>query len=274
MLTKDVAFTQAKSLLATYDLIEFLGKDSIECVFAAGSVFEGFGNEQSDIDLFFVLNKDRESFIRDFVKKNPDFAFYKRRSKIILIIRYQEMDFDIEFHTVSQVLTDIEDVNNNAIGSRDFNFDFWHRIQYAQGLYNSENIDNLKGFLNYDMFKLIKPKYNQTYFYVNIVDVMGAYESQDFQTSYLIVRELLEETIVGYLSLYGETNPSKKWLIKKIQRYSTNYEHSINLLDMLSKAYNGVELYDEKVLKFKTEQILKYCQHLNYLCEKLLKGGY
>lgn len=269
-MNKNIAIYKAKKLLNELDIFNSLGEEYIDCIFAAGSIFEGFGNELSDVDLFVILTEDKESEIRQLAQNNLEFTFYKRSSKIILIIRYENVDFDIEFLTKKSLLIDIESVNKNATFGKNFNFDFWHRIKFAECIYNQENVIQLKKELNYDMFNLIKPKYNQTYFTVIITDIMGAFKSEDIQSAYFLSKNLLEETISGFLSLYGETNPSKKWLIKKIRRFSER-NSSIDLFEILSTSYTNVDLYNEITLTEITKSILKQCHKLNYLCEKKIK---
>lgn len=126
--------------------------------------------------------------------------------------------------------------------------------------------------MDYQKFNILPAKVNSNFYSVRVTDIMGAYEEQNFDTSFKMSLSLLESCMTAYLALKGETNPSPKWLMKKIDRYSLCKDtKEIDIYEMLSQAYEGIEFGNFDVMKDKTIKTLKCCQLLNFKCEEGIK---
>lgn len=274
MLTKNEAVNKAKELIQESGLIEVLEKENIFTVYVSGSIFEGFGNSKSDIDIFILsMDKIDNLVIEEFLKKENDFNFLDSGAKKVLVTTRKGIDFDIEIYEKDYVMDFPEMVSDFNSSPRGQRYDLFHRLKFAEPLINSENLVLLKKCMDYKRFNLLAGIVNRDYYTVRVIDILGAYEEEDFGTSLKMALDLLEDSMSAYLSFKNETNPNPKWLMKKIRRYSeTKSEEDVDLYEMLSQAYQEIELGSKEAMKKKTLDLLRNCQLLNFKCEEEIKS--
>ncbi|MGZ7244287.1 hypothetical protein ACXWOQ_09350, partial [Streptococcus pyogenes] len=85
-----------------------------------------------------------------------------------------------------------------------------------------------------------------------VTDIQGAFEEGAYDTSLYMALSLLEVCISSYLSLFGETNPNTKWLVKKIHRLEKTNQLNISLSESMAISYNQIDFSDKQSLKAKT----------------------
>lgn len=237
---------------------------STNFIYMSGSIMEGFGNSESDIDLF-VVSKDLPKIEAiDNYLEGIDGNRFIFENKIIITNSYDGVDFDIEFHKIDDVDMYVYNLNNHLLKENDYYLDFLHRMKFGFPLLKEKNFNNYIQKVQFSNLNYVKARKYSTYFPIKVTDILGAYKEKDFQTSFFMSWFLLEESIDTYLFLLGETNPNKKWRIKKIKNLKKkNIAQSEELLIILENTFNKLSLEDIESLKQKTTQILKECQKLN-----------
>ncbi|MBC1722338.1 hypothetical protein IA817_02575 [Listeria seeligeri] len=269
MLKKDKILKISKEVIKKTKLYDFLPKDKISTVYAAGSLLEGFGNSKSDIDLFVVANDiDVNSLCLEYPKANHNMSCIRRKMVSIFNVSYEQIDFDIEVYEESYINQYIRDLNNGNATSHDSRYDLLHRLKFGAPLMGEEKFLKIKEKIDYDQFNVLPSISVSLYYPVKSRDVLGAYEEKAYDTSFYMALRLLEDCIGAYLAIQCETNPNSKWLMKKISRYEEQGSRDVNLKKMLNNAYSKIDLFDSKELKKKTLLIMKDCQKLNELIEK------
>lgn len=250
---------------------DYFGKDNLYTSYVAGSIFEGFGNLKSDIDVF-VIVKDFKLLKMDYFKSLLGMDIFEKKNRIILAYSYKNVDFDIEIYELDFLYDYIDNLSKKDFSLKDIRYDLVHRLKFAECLSNITEFTELKSRINYDCFNMILPKKQCTFFNTKVTDIMGAFEAKEYNSSLKIALNLLEETMCSFLSLYGETNPSPKWLVKKIMRYDSYKEHDLKLMIVLEDAFSSISFIDLDKAKLQTIKVLRYCQFLNQKCEKIIQG--
>lgn len=271
-LSKDDAKVLTENFLLKFGIYELLDSLKIKTVFVAGSIFEGFSNGKSDIDIFIVVDKIEDSILTSLVK-NLNFSMHKRPHKRIITTTFRDVDFDIEIHEFSSIENYAKLVNHGKGTDYDPYYDFFHRLKYAEPLVGFDFFKNLKKLVDYNKFNMLTPLGVQMYYSIMITDIQGAFEEKAYDTSLHMSLELLKACMSSYLSLMGETNPKEKWLVKKIRRFGKEHNANIQLGDSLRKAYENIDFSDIQSLKDKTIVVLKECQRINLECEKLIHSS-
>ncbi|RWQ71102.1 hypothetical protein [Bacillus cereus] len=194
-------------------------------VYISGSLVEGFGNVKSDIDVFVICdeiewneNKNRTESI---VKENEN--------QTVRNFVHNNQRYDIEYIKMDYFKKTINDLNNLNFETDDFinsldnkQLDLIHRFKHGVAignkelfseLYNSSNFENLSKNL----------VYNNTRIYSAVVeDLQGAFQSQDYGTTYFLTRRVVDVAINTFLASQHETNPSAKWTYRKLERFVKN----------------------------------------------------
>lgn len=272
ILSKDNAKILTENFLLKFGIYELLESLKIKTVFVAGSIFEGFSNGKSDIDVFIVVDEINDSILTSFVN-NLNFSMHKRPHKRIITTMFRDVDFDIEIHEFSSIENYAKLVNSDKGTEYDPYYDFFHRLKYAEPIFGFDCFKILKKLVDYNKFNMLRPLSVQMYYSIMITDIQGAFEEKAYDTSLYMSFELLKACMSSYLSLMGETNPKEKWLVKKIRRLERENNSNIQLSNSLIKAYENIDFSDIQSLKDKTIVVLKECQRINSECEKILQGS-
>jgi hypothetical protein len=186
-------------------------------VYVSGSQYDGFGHAESDIDVF-VVSKDKK-----------------------LIKRLTQQHFvagdriDIEYWPLEALSGPL--LALQKFQAHGFAFDAWpqlrpnmreflHRTLIANPITNPNTWQELKSQINPRSLAAENYWYNTRLFFDFQEDTSGLLESDELLTALLCSRIALERALDTLLHAYGETNPSAKWIFKKLQRagFHTEYE--------------------------------------------------
>ncbi|MEK4957257.1 hypothetical protein [Bacillus sp. CH_442] len=260
-------------------LFEGDNNEKIHTSFVCGSIFEGFGNKLSDVDIF-ILCEDipKEEDIR-FTKNEYDLKYYGDfGDKVVLNIIINGLSYDIEFWKTDRMLEIA-----NSLSSEKFNiqnppkltkeeYDLFHKSKYAKPIFNESNFTNFQKKISYNNLGKLLADYSTNTYSGSMKDVQGAYASEDYVSSYFMARILLETTLPGYLAIKGETSAKEKWLYKKLLRYAKNY----NDQEMVAQfhSFYKVDLDNEENIKTKIKEIMGFCQNLNEEIQEIYGGSY
>ncbi|WP_242267229.1 hypothetical protein [Bacillus cereus group sp. BfR-BA-01518] len=257
----------SKDLLKNLSIFQD-AKEDVYTSFVSGSLFEGFGNKLSDVDIFILCNKLPEKEDIKFKGTEYDYeAFIDSGENLLLNIQINKISFDIEFW-------DMEKIDNKLLEffkgkhnpgyvpnlSKD-EYDLFHRFKHGVPLFNNENFNSLREKVDFRILGNNLIDESTRFYLVLMTDVQGAYASEDFVSSYFMARILLETVLPAYLVLKGETNPKPKWLYRKVLRYSQETDNPEFLNKYLS--FYNVDLTCVDNTKNKIREIMAFCQQLN-----------
>jgi len=206
-------------LLSKFDItkdgiLQIIKPNENDIVYLSGSIAEGFGNEGSDLDIYIITydsyGHTDETLPYQIMSYGREYTFTGQ--KILLSGFYIQKDVfsmllkDIEFKIRNK---QIMDLSNKLI-------ELYHRIYKGIPLHNESGFNQLKANLNTDLFIKNLCLNRLVYSENRHNDAVGALKSADIWTAYLSAKISLEKSIDGLLISKGETNPSDKWLFRRL----------------------------------------------------------
>ncbi|MBC1604426.1 hypothetical protein HCJ39_06840 [Listeria rocourtiae] len=236
-------------------------------VYLAGSLAEGFGNVNSDIDIYCLLPSDDWEKLLDNKRNDSRGLKIFGENNLIHNIYLDEYRVDIEFWNIEYVNKIISKLNSFDVNAEQYttrfnkdDLDFLHRMKYGKCIYNNNLFIQLYeevNFMNLGFYQVIV---GSEYFGSYLEDIEGAIDAEDFGTTFVIGKMLLEISISNFLFSVQETNPSPKWLYRKIQRY----EEKVNDFDISEKfwAYQNFNRYEDNILTH-TMALIDFCTLTN-----------
>ncbi|MDQ0926459.1 putative nucleotidyltransferase [Bacillus atrophaeus] len=240
-------------------------------VYIAGSLVEGFGNGNSDIDVYVIYDSDKGFNIE---QNGSNEVLFKTELSYVNNIIYDGKRFDFEYWNINDVQAIINKVNSIDPNSEQYlirlnkdETDFLHRFKVSQCIYNDELYSKYKQQISFEKLQFIQIVLHSEQYDGYIEDLQGAFSSGDLETSYLISHLLIETALASFLCSHGETNPSRKWLLRKLGKYENETLNS-NLknlyFDLLSFRFNpsNIENHIEKTIEFTTELNLEAQDYL------------
>ena len=256
-----------------YNVCKYLNGLNFEqsLVYLAGSIVEGFGNRTSDIDVYVICDDYKETlkngFDREFCIEREDFLI---RNVIEDGTRY-----DFEYYTWDKFESIIDKINNlnfrtdkHLAKLSDNDIDFLHRLKHGKAIVNIERFNGIKENINFhNLSKYLVFVYVEKYDGF-LEDLEGALASKDYGTSYILTRLLIEHSILAYLAAYGETNPSRKWLYRKLKRYQENNNDKALLNKYM--IFTGEPFVEDKIEKYSAKAIA-FSQELIVKAQEILK---
>lgn len=242
-------------------------------IFLSGSIFEGFGNKKSDIDVFIIYKSKmpKPSYIPTEKK-----VFHNDGDTNIFNFIYNDKRYDIEYWSYSDVIKAINQANSGMKDNVFYyniplkNYDFLHRMRYGESIVNKEIFTELKEKINIKKLMWLR-SYKLSEHYSNLLeDIEGTFESQDFGSCSVMLSILLRISIQAFLSIHGETNPKEKWLYRMLLRFSE--KHGRETLDKYKFFNKEISNMDSNSFEATMESILNYTQKLNSEVQDFLKN--
>lgn len=242
-------------------------------IYIAGSLMEGFGNKTSDIDVYIICEKMPSQLLK---KNNSNGEVMLNKSQFIVHnLIYEGMRYDFEYWNKEKFEEIILKLNNLNFKTEGYierlsneEFDLLHRLKYGHPLTNETEFKKIYEKINFNNLNFYKVII-QSEKYANCVeDLQGAIYSNDLGTAFFIARQLIEVVVDSYLAINGETNPSKKWLYRKMIRH----QEKTGDKELLNK-YIFFQTYpfNKTTVNNHVKEAMKYCQNLNIKIQKLLK---
>lgn len=249
----------------------YFDNDDSYTIYIAGSIMEGFGNEKSDVDIFVLYKStDLKEKTQRYFEVNKGFNIFNKNNKVIITSAFENTDLDIEFYEIDYVKEFITQLDNSVANYNDERYDLFHRLKYGVPLINEKNFNSLQKSVNFEKFNKLPAQMTKDYYAVKTKDIQGAYQEEMYDTSYYMAMDLLENCVNVFLAIHGETNPNRKWMFKKINRYNKQYANKLDLIGCMYSAYKNVNLLEKNSMKHKTLDVMKTCQKINILIEKEL----
>lgn len=180
-----------------------------DTVYLSGSRFEGFGNQNSDIDVFIVS---------DMMPNLPDFG------NNIILPANDQINIDIEIYSHKKIREIISSVNN-SIGDnekikalRKKDLDLYYRTLIGQPEINPNVFYSIRALLRKELVSKVLANYNGIMCQQLITKAIGSLNVKDLISAYFFIREALECALDSYLALNGECYVGPKWRFEKIRR--------------------------------------------------------
>jgi hypothetical protein len=186
-------------------------------IFISGSVIEGYGNAESDLDLF-VVYPEALPEVR---------AEYTATTNLTSLEYVGDWRLDIESWSRSQIIDAARrfrecsaDLENWAecIQFTIAELDLAHRINIGIPLYNEPNFVELRNEFDAQHFSEILRTRFIYYYGVSLEDATGAISSKQYGTALIATRKTLQFAVDALLAAHGETNAKDKWRFFKLEK--------------------------------------------------------
>jgi hypothetical protein len=199
--------------VSLFDILRDLSFQPLhDLILAGGSIVEGLGNKESDIDIFIIHGKQ---------------TYRDERNKVRLASRVRRW-IDIIHMSVEAVESVHQQIHKKSAtlppewgqfpGISLEALDLYHRLSLAVRL--NDPILGSDFMPTFD--RVVLGRALCLTFLIPArarwVDAVGAFESGQFGQARYVARFCLEYALTSYCALLGETNPSEKWLAAKLAR--------------------------------------------------------
>lgn len=184
-------------------------------IFLSGSIIEGFGNVESDLDVYVV-----------FPEIVPDLrADFDTGINIISLEFTTNWRLDVESWAKEQMLAASDRIRcctPQSLGARtDISFEdsaLAHNIRIGIPIRHEEHFQQIK--LSFDfahLSHLLTSKYLNSYIGL-AEDAAGAIASKQHGAAMLMSRKAAQAAFDAWLAAHGETNPKDKWRFNKLEK--------------------------------------------------------
>ncbi|HDT4619750.1 TPA: hypothetical protein QHO11_000040 [Klebsiella oxytoca] len=228
------------------DLRDYLSPLKIkdgDVVIASGTLVEGIGNEFSDIDIYIITDKLRntqEIDISGFFRViSPEKEILKNDSEqdILLVhlpVEKTGVKVDVEFKTfddVNQISHTLLSnykyaVKNHILLTKEMperHLSFMHRIHNSVCLFNNEGLSDIQGKFPVDVINYYLYRLNASDF-ADLLDIIGAWNKNEISRCFDLARENLIKQMLAYICLVGNTDYKRKWLLTRMKQVGINQD--------------------------------------------------
>lgn len=226
---------------------------SNDAAFVSGSLIEGIGNINSDLDVYVITDQllrerdiDRRRHFRVFdparsilTGSNPDAEVFL----IHTVIPGERIKIDIEYRTWTEVEALTKTVRDmfvyaceslisltKVMNSRDLAF--IHRLFNSKGLRNDMALGHLRSLIDIVRFRYLLYRWKVADYSV-LLDMQGAWSDRDWIRCADMARENMVTQFHAYTHLCGNTSYNRKWIIPYARRLNVNkslYDRYLSLL--------------------------------------------
>lgn len=251
------------------NIIDNLNISDEDTVFISGSLVEGIGNENSDIDIFIITN--RELPTASSIDYEDNFVV----NKFDVIDGFQ-CDIEIwEEKFLTRIIEKLEIIDLEDINTRTFNtlkeldkpfFDIMsllHRIKVGYPIHNSNKFYEFKESIQWDTYFSLLQRMHTNLIDNQYEDIIGNYKAGNYTTAICIARESLVRAIMVLLVSNKVSIDREKWALLN--------------LSILSKSNNEIKNIENEVLKLlfmssliKKEDYVNHCKDLIKLINNII----
>ncbi|UTT39882.1 hypothetical protein NMP99_00755 [Glutamicibacter mishrai] len=216
-------------ILAADSLSEYLllcNIDSDSCIgsFAAGSIIQGWGNRDSDIDIYLIV----ESLPPDY---SLDDVHTSRGIQGDVHVTSKELfgrKTDIEVWTIDQVMSVLDKMNvgeseyssSLLLGFNYFELDFMEKLNHGRAIAGSLTVDQLKRKLKSSAWRdlLIEQALHLSDIYLE--DALGQLDASDLRSAILSAKLAFGHSVDAVCINSGQIGHSPKWRAKRMETIS------------------------------------------------------
>lgn len=250
-----------------------IDKKDIVFSFAAGSKIEGFGNPDSDTDIY-IIYKGQVRKLKEY-QSNKGELFIHQKYNTIHWYKDNNNKYDIEYISIEELERTIQELNRITLNKErkiipidNKEFNLLHRFKKSKSLINTREYDRYYKMVNFNNLSLQMVVLRRHKYIGLLEDLEGSIKNNDYGTAYIEMRMAVENILCAYLACYDETNPNEKWLYKKVESFTErtgNKEIKNGYIDLISMPFIPQTL-DKQINKFK-----KYCTLLEEHIEKSIE---
>lgn len=212
-----------------------------DIVIASGTLVEGIGNEYSDIDIYVITKKLRNSRdidITDFFRViSPEKEIVQEGDEkdILLVhlpVEKTGVKVDVEFKTFDDVQSIINQlkihydyaISNHILLTKQMperQMSFMHRVHNSICLFNPEGLNYIQKKIPPSMLSYYLYRLNASDF-ADFLDITGAWRKNEFERCFDLARENLIKQMLAYTYLCGNTDYKRKWLLTRMKQAGIN----------------------------------------------------
>ncbi|MCA6622925.1 MAG: nucleotidyltransferase domain-containing protein [Pseudanabaena sp. M165S2SP1A06QC] len=274
MINRD-SFPLLNPCIDRYDFVERIGGSVFDIlhdlsfqplhdlVLAAGSIVEGLGNKESDIDIFIIHGKQTSQ------ENGNKVRLASRVRRWVDTIHMSVEAVERTYHQIHQRGATLPPEWGQFSGISLDALDLYHRLSLAVRL--NDPILGLDFMPIFDhavlgralcLTFLIPAR-------ARWVDAVGAFESGQLGQARYVARFCLEYALTSYCALLGETNPSEKWLAAKLARLKKD---PISAFDMFVHCLYDLQKNEEQAIV--TELLENVSNILYQVTHRLARGEF
>ncbi|HLZ62475.1 MAG TPA: hypothetical protein VKR06_36475 [Ktedonosporobacter sp.] len=184
-------------------------------VFLSGSIIEGYGNVDSDLDVFVIYPEQIPSLEADFSVGNT----------LINMEYTTNWRMDVESWTREQVELVAQHLSQHSASNWNQSLrvsidelNFAHRIRIGVPVLHPEHFQQLQQAFNFEYVSRIIMNRNLIWYTGVQEDAAGAIASKQYGTALLMGREAVQLAIDILIASQGETNTKAKWRFFKLEK--------------------------------------------------------
>ena len=252
----DISLLGGRVMLKPDFIIDNAYLQADDAVFVGGSLIEGIGNINSDVDVYVVtrrLRRVREIIaLRHFRVFDPDRAILtdaKPNGEVFLIhtvIPGERIKVDIEYRTWGEVeamadfIRDLFDYACTSLISLTKSMNtrqmaLIHRLFNSRALAGDEKLSALRDRIGITRFKYLMYRWKSADYSV-LLDMQGAWDDGDWIRCGDMARENMVTQFHAYTHLCGNTSYNRKWIVTYAKRLDVDPSLYSRYLSLLTAA--------------------------------------
>lgn len=200
-------------------------------VYLSGSLIEGIGNHNSDIDVYILVDSSSEL-------ENIQCTVSSGNTRFVFA-EYGSRPLDIEYWDLHEVRGVINTINNlrfedvNLRAGQQLNpryMSFIHRLIVGYPILNEERFDELIHGIKLDNYFRWSSRYKIADVDNLYEDVIGNYETGDYKTAFLMCNVIVTRCLHAYLFNRGISTDRDKWVFKKLELLAKSDGEALKIL--------------------------------------------
>ncbi|MFF1659164.1 nucleotidyltransferase domain-containing protein [Streptomyces sp. NPDC058255] len=188
-----------------------------EAVFVSGSLVEGFGNENSDLDVFVLTSSTSDASLSETA------STFDMGDCLIEVDYHHDVRVDTEIWPIERFFEIAGRISDFPVGDAsaiirfpDRDFDSAHRLRIGVPVRGVEVFNELRDKFDFKRLSRLLANKFVTAYEGHSEDASGAVRANDAYTAMLMSRWALGSAIDAYLASQGMTNPKEKWRFSKL----------------------------------------------------------
>jgi hypothetical protein len=231
-----------------------------QCVFVAGSLIRGWGNETSDVDIYIVTDSPWQSGSAD-----PRPVQLRHGLVPVEIHHMDGRRWDVEYWQTAQVdelLAKVswEEVNRGGTSARQMSWlenDFLERVSYGAALDGADYLGELARRRDASAFRSLMVARSLDYLDLSTEDATGQLDNGDVESAVIAAKLAFGNAVDALLASHGEFGHNEKWRARRMR--------AVTPKELSFEDYWSVETmrdFDPATPRSWVEQVLARCNRI------------
>jgi hypothetical protein len=224
-------------------------------IFLSGSIIEGYGNANSDLDVYVIYPGAIPPLQADF-KTGQNLISMEYTTNWRLDVESWAKD---QIFAVAQRLHPLSEDWNQYLAMNMNDVDLAHGFQIGIPILHSEHFQELRQAFDFEhVSRMIMQRALLLYFGVQ-EDAAGALDAKQYGAALLMARRAVQLAIDIWVAFHGETNTRDKWRFFKLEKLGDQnlVERYWELETCQINGRDGALEYAKKCLSFASQLVLK-----------------